>query len=162
MSVVPSLNTPRRTRRNGESGRTITAFWSHGERLKYEERKSVLKRVTNILDDLAAKGVLERRREPQSIGYGDEVGFDYVHPMPRRLKLSPLQREIMVTLEEAGAETIGTVIATVKAPNQDEFRGQVDGLLKLGLIRKEESARHGGATRINLVLTEQGKAALRM
>jgi len=27
--------------------------------------------------------------------------------MPRRLKISPLQRNIMMTLEEAGAETIG-------------------------------------------------------
>jgi hypothetical protein len=138
------------------------ALWSHVEHLKYRERKSVLKFVTNILDDLAAKGVLERRREPQSIGYGDEIGFDYVHPMPRRLKLSPLQREIMATLEEAGAETIGTVVATVKAASQDEFSGQVEGLLKLGLIRKEESASNGGAAKINLVLTEQGKAALRM
>ena len=29
--------------------------------------------------------------------------------MPRRLKISPLQRDIMMTLEEAGAETVGTV-----------------------------------------------------
>lgn len=34
--------------------------------------------------------------------------------MPRRLKLSPMQREIVVTLGEAGSETVGTVIATVK------------------------------------------------
>jgi hypothetical protein len=33
--------------------------------------------------------------------------------MPRRLKISPLQRDIMMTLEEAGAETVGTVIATL-------------------------------------------------
>lgn len=146
------------------AGRVLkeAALWSHVENLQYEERKSVLKLVTNILDGLAAKGVLERRRELQSIGYGDEIGFDYVHPMPRRLKLSPLQREIMAALEEAGAETIGTAIATVKAPSLDEFNGQVDGLLKLLFIRKEESVAHGGVAKINLVLTEQGKAALRM
>ena len=34
--------------------------------------------------------------------------------MQRRLKLSPLQRDVMVTLEEAGAETIGTLIATIR------------------------------------------------
>jgi DNA-binding MarR family transcriptional regulator len=72
--------------------------------------------------------------------------------MPRRLKISPLQREIIVMLEEAGAETIGTVIATVKPLNQSDFSAQVDELLALGLIRKEEST---------LVLTERGKTAMR-
>ena len=38
--------------------------------------------------------------------------------MPRRLKLSPLQRDILVILEEAGAETVGTVIATLN-PSKD-------------------------------------------
>jgi hypothetical protein len=56
-------------------------------------------------------------------------------------------------LEEAGAETVGTVIATLKPSDQDEFAAQVDGLAGLGLIRKEEN---------NLVLTEQGRMALRM
>ena len=58
----------------------------------------------------------------------------------------------MVTLEEAGAETIGTIITTVKPPNQSDFSAQVDELVALGLIRKEEST---------LVLTERGKTALR-
>ncbi len=55
-------------------------------------------------------------------------------------------------LEEAGAETIGTVIATVKPPNHGDFSAQVDELVALGLIRKQEST---------LLLTERGKAALR-
>lgn len=55
-------------------------------------------------------------------------------------------------LEEAGAETVGTVIATLKPSNQNEFDEQVNGLVTLGLIRKEEK---------NLVLTEQGRIALR-
>jgi hypothetical protein len=33
--------------------------------------------------------------------------------MPRKLKLSPLQRDIMVILDEAGAETLGALIATL-------------------------------------------------
>jgi len=72
--------------------------------------------------------------------------------MPRRLKLSTLQRDIMMTLEEAGAETVGTVMATVKPSSQSEFSAQVEALVKLGLILSEEH---------NLVLTEQGKTALR-
>jgi predicted transcriptional regulator len=72
--------------------------------------------------------------------------------MPRRLKLSPLQHDIVRMLEEAGSETVGTVIATLKPTNHSEFVMQVDGLVTLGLIRKEEN---------NLVLTEQGRIALR-
>ena len=72
--------------------------------------------------------------------------------MPRRVKLSPLQRDIVMMLEEAGAETVGTVIATLKPSDQNKFAAQVDGLVTLGLIRKEEN---------ELVLTEQGRVALR-
>jgi hypothetical protein len=55
-------------------------------------------------------------------------------------------------LEEAGAETVGTVIATLKPSDQGEFAAQVDGLVTLGLTRKEEN---------NLLLTEKGRIALR-
>jgi len=72
--------------------------------------------------------------------------------MPRRLKLSPLQREIVMTLEEADAETVGTVVATLKPSDRGEFAAQLAGLITLGLVRKEEN---------NLVLTEQGRIALR-
>jgi hypothetical protein len=71
--------------------------------------------------------------------------------MPRRLKLSPLQRDITTMLDEAGAETVGTVIATLKPSDLGEFAVQVDGLVKLGLVRKEAD---------ELVLTEQGRKAL--
>ncbi len=55
-------------------------------------------------------------------------------------------------LEEAGAETVGTVMATVKASDEDEFVSQVNGLVSLGLVRREEN---------DLVLTKQGCTALR-
>ena len=54
-------------------------------------------------------------------------------------------------LEEAGAETIGTIVATLKVPDQDDFSAQVNSLVTLGLVRKDEN---------NLVLTEKGKIAL--
>jgi predicted transcriptional regulator len=69
--------------------------------------------------------------------------------VPRRLTLSPLQRDIVMMLEEAGAETVGTVIATLKPSDQGEFAARVDGLVTLGLIRKEEN---------NLLLTEKGES----
>ena len=54
-------------------------------------------------------------------------------------------------LEEAGAETVSTVISTLKPSNWSEFAAQVDGLVTLGLIRKEENS---------LVLTAQGRITL--
>ena|SRR5215469_16500554 len=45
------------------------------------------------------------------------------------LKLSPLQIDIVMMLEEAGAETVGPVIATLKRTDQSEFAMQVDGLV---------------------------------
>jgi DNA-binding MarR family transcriptional regulator len=62
----------------------------------------------------------------------------------------------MMTLEEAGAETIGTVIATVKHGDPSEFSRSVDRLVSLGLVRREEFA-----GTVELVLTDQGKVALR-
>jgi hypothetical protein len=79
--------------------------------------------------------------------------------MPRRLKLSQLQRDIMWTLQEARGETIETVIATVKPLVQIEFDRAVDELIKLGLVRMESSTiDHDKA---ELVLTETGIEALR-
>jgi hypothetical protein len=54
-------------------------------------------------------------------------------------------------LEEAGAETVGTVIATLKPPDSDAFVADVDGLVKLALIRKDSN---------ELILTEQGRNSL--
>ena len=65
----------------------------------------------------------------------------------------------MVTLAEAGGETIGTVIATVKPPDRTEFDREVDGLIRLGLIRKERSTSY--ESKIELVLTTTGMEALR-
>jgi hypothetical protein len=79
--------------------------------------------------------------------------------MPRRLTLSPLQREILWTLQEAGGETIGTVIATVKPLDQIESDRAVVELIQLGLVRMEGGTMHHG--KAELVLTEIGIEALR-
>jgi hypothetical protein len=62
------------------AGRVLkeAALWTRVEALQYDDRKFVLNRVAGFLEDLAVRGILQRRSEPQSIGYGDEVGFDYV------------------------------------------------------------------------------------
>ncbi len=79
--------------------------------------------------------------------------------MPRRLKLSPMQRDILVALEEAGGETVGTVVATLKPSDRIEFDREVDRLIALGLIRKERSDMWAGET--ELVLTDAGSKSLR-
>jgi len=42
-----------------------------------EERKQRLELLKHILKQLEKAGHLERRSIPQSIGFGDEVGYDY-------------------------------------------------------------------------------------
>jgi DNA-binding MarR family transcriptional regulator len=70
--------------------------------------------------------------------------------MPRRLKLTPLQRDVLVMLEEAGSETVATIIATLK-PDEGEFAAELDELSTLGLIRKDGN---------DVLLTKEGRAAL--
>ena len=65
----------------------------------------------------------------------------------------------MWTLREAGGETVGTVTATVKPLVQIEFDRAVDELIKLGLVRMENSTMHHD--KAELVLTETGIEALR-
>jgi hypothetical protein len=42
-------------------------------------------------------------------------------------------------LEEAGAETIGTIAATLKPSDQRQFSAQVDELVTLGLAQRDEN-----------------------
>jgi hypothetical protein len=62
------------------AGRVLkeAALWRLVEELDYEERKVVLKRLTAFLEDFASQELFQRRAQPQSIGYGDEIGFDYI------------------------------------------------------------------------------------
>jgi hypothetical protein len=62
------------------AGRVLreAALWTRLEALPYLDRKRVLKRLITVLEDLATQGVLQRRRDVQSIRYGDEIGFDYL------------------------------------------------------------------------------------
>jgi len=71
-----------------------------------------------------------------------------------------MQREIVWSLEEAGAETIGTVTATLGNPDQEQFDKALAGLLNLGLIREQESD-GGCGRRVTLVLTDKGREMMR-
>jgi hypothetical protein len=47
--------------------------------LPARERKAILKRLTSYLGELANNGGLERREMRQGIGFGSEIGFNYLH-----------------------------------------------------------------------------------
>jgi|HubBroStandDraft_1064217.scaffolds.fasta_scaffold360226_2 hypothetical protein len=68
------------------AGRVLkeAALWKRVRQLDYEERKKVLKGIASQLQALASQGILQRRVERQSIGYGNEIGFDYVGDDSRR------------------------------------------------------------------------------
>ncbi len=75
------------------AGRVIMRAGLAGElhQLEHDQRKAVLKRISRLLEDLAAQGVLQRRKELQSIGYGSEVGYDYLQSGKRAQPIKPLE-----------------------------------------------------------------------
>jgi hypothetical protein len=105
------------------AGRVLkeAALWKRVRELDYEERKIVLKRVTEFLEDFASQGLLRRRADPQSIGYGNEIGFDYVHA--QKVAMQEGSQTVIPTLSRArisrhlsypiGAEPISESLASV-------------------------------------------------
>ena len=73
----------------------------------------------------------EERAKKKRIAFGKAWKRRKDEWMPRPLKLSPLQRNIVMMLEEAGGEMVGTVMATLKASHRREFAAQVRLLNKL-------------------------------
>jgi len=88
--------------------------------------------------------------------------------MPRKVRLTPLQRDILWLLEEAGQDYIETMIASIRpsvwpcgpsavAPDREAFDDAVSGLIRLGRIIKPEIPEGEPAC---LVLTKAGRIAL--
>jgi hypothetical protein len=75
--------------------------------------------------------------------------------MPRKLRLTALQRNILWTLEEAGEETLATVVATLLPDNLEVFHRDVQSLIRLGLV-----CWSGPSDRPKLVLTAEGRRRL--
>jgi hypothetical protein len=72
----------------------------------------------------------------------------------RKPKLTPLQNRIIWILEEAGEETIETILGTLRSQSaQDEegLRAALDGLQRLGFVSVSDSS---------AILTKSGYAAL--
>ena len=46
--------------------------------LSVTERSAILRHFRRLLRELAKRGIIRKRSEIQSIGFGDELGYDYV------------------------------------------------------------------------------------
>ena len=75
--------------------------------------------------------------------------------MPRKLRLTPLQRDVLWVLEEAGEETLLTIQATLKPPDPEALNAAVAALGRIGYVRQTEE---GG--RAALALTKEGRQSL--
>ena len=52
---------------------------THVRSLSVTESSAILRHFRGLLRELDASGVVRKRREIQSIGFGDEPGYDYVN-----------------------------------------------------------------------------------
>jgi hypothetical protein len=59
------------------------AFQGAWEELTPKAKKELLRKITSFLEELAGDGALLSRPILQSIGYGEEKGFDYIRPTRR-------------------------------------------------------------------------------
>ena len=75
--------------------------------------------------------------------------------MPKKLRLSPLQDRILWLLEEAGEETLITVLATLRIADDWSFQQELEALVRHGFIRRGEDD-----GRRTLILTCAGRDAL--
>ncbi len=77
----------------------------------------------------------------------------------RKIKLSPIEREILWTLEEAGAESISTLEATIKIIikgfSKEVFSQSLDNLKSKEFIEFETNNNN-----ISVILTDKGKISL--
>jgi hypothetical protein len=75
--------------------------------------------------------------------------------MPRKARLTPQQRNILWALEEAGEETLATVMATLRPGDLTVFHRDVQALVRLGRVNFS-----GPHDKPNLVLTAEGRRTL--
>lgn len=75
--------------------------------------------------------------------------------MARKIRLTPLQRDILRTLEEAGAETRTTVLATLRPPGKNDFTSALAVLARLGYVHQIEQEKT-----MTVLLTPLGRLAL--
>jgi DNA-binding MarR family transcriptional regulator len=75
--------------------------------------------------------------------------------MSRKLRLTPLQRDLLWMLEEAGEETLTTILVTLKPSDRETFDRDLASLIRLGFVSVAE-----GQSDTTVALTESGRQAL--
>ena len=75
----------------------------------------------------------------------------------RKLRLTPMQRDILWMLEEAGKENMPCIRATLHPPDELEFVSQVNALERLGFVYRSLAS---GTELESLVLTSEGRRTL--
>ena len=81
----------------------------------------------------------------------------YHEAMSRKIRLTPLQRDILWLLEEAGEETVSTAIASVRPLDRETFDKAVKGLVQLGYVIQLETPED---PRGSIILTQTGRRGL--
>jgi hypothetical protein len=77
--------------------------------------------------------------------------------MARKLRITPLQRDILWLLEEAGEEDVTTVIASLKPLTSEALDNAVKGLVRLGFVARSEWPERAGGS---ILLTKAGRESL--
>jgi len=75
--------------------------------------------------------------------------------MARKLRLTPLQRDLLWMLEEAGEEELATILATLKPPDRDVFDRDLEALVCLDFVCLTEQR-----SAASVVFTNFGRRAL--
>jgi len=73
----------------------------------------------------------------------------------RKMQMTPLQRDLLWMLEEAGEETLSTILATLKPPSREAFDRELAALVRLDFVYVSEQRDD-----TSVVLTSSGRRAL--
>jgi hypothetical protein len=77
--------------------------------------------------------------------------------MARKIRLTPVHRDVLWLLEEAGEEEVSTVISSLKEVEPEVFKNAVNGLIRLGFVNRSEWTEKSGGS---LLLTNSGRQSL--
>jgi hypothetical protein len=75
--------------------------------------------------------------------------------MPRKVRLTPMQRDVLWMLEEAGEESMITIQVTLLPPNSESLDSAIVALSQLGYVLRSDFDGHD-----SLILTKEGRRAL--
>jgi hypothetical protein len=75
--------------------------------------------------------------------------------MPRKIRLTPFQREVLWLLEEAGEETMQTIRVTLKPLDPGQLDSAITALVSIGFVILGEDNGE-----VSVILTDIGRLSL--